>query len=394
MLGQVAVFLAMYALAFAQTDVAQTAFEAGRVSEARAILETRRDARSQALLAQVYLQLKLPERASAAARLAESTGAALPEVQHQLALYYAQSGQRQRAAAWEGKFAQSPAADPIAPLRAAMLYAEVQQWPDAARFGYLALTKQDRPEVRRLLARVAEASNRPDEAIAQQRVLIAQLPYDEPAHAEFGQLLLRLGKFNDAALFLEEAHRKFDRSPSLELALGVAYYSQRRFDDAGTRFLRVIELDSTVPQAYIFLAKMIDQLPARLPEIRTRAEVWNRQETQNGFAPYVYARALQADGAPDRESKPLLVEAIRRDARIWEFSFELGQLLERERDFSGAARAYEASAAINDKIPEIHYRLARVYDRLGNAVKAEAERRRHRQLLGTPKAGMPKVGMQ
>lgn len=275
-----------------------------------------------------------------------------------------------------------------------MLYADVRQWPDAAKFGYLALTKQDRPEVRRLLARVAEANRRPDEAIAQQRALIALLPYDESAHAEFGQLLLRVGKFNEAAVFLEDAQRKFDRSPSLELALGVAYYSQRRFDDAGARFLRVIELDSTVPQPYIFLAKMIDQLPARLPEIRARAEAWNREERQNGFAPYVYARTLQAAAAPDSETKPLLLEAIRRDPKIWEFSFELGQLLEREHDFPGAARAYETGAAVNDKIPEIHYRLARVYDRLGNSAKADAERRRHKQLLGTPKAGMPKVGMQ
>ena len=388
MLGAVAVFLAMYALAFAQTDAAQAAFDAGRLTDARTMLATRRDAASQALLARVYFQLKLPERATVAARLAETTGAHLPEVQHQLALYYAQSGQRQRAALWEGKFAQSPVADPPAALRAAMLYAELRQWPETTKFGRLALAKQDRPAVRRLLASAAEATGDALEAISQLRAVVAQLPYDEAAHSDLGQLLLRLGKFGDAATFLEEAQRKFDRSPAVELALGVAYYSQRRFADAGTRFLRVIELDGTVPQPYIFLAKMIDQLPGRVPEILARAEAWHRQERQSGFAPYVYARALQAAGIDDSQTKPLLLEAIRRDAKIWEFSFELGQLLERERDFPGAARAYESAATINDKIPEIHYRLARVYDRLGQPAKAERERLRHKQLLGTPKGGM------
>ena len=84
MLSKVAVFLAMYALAFAQPQSGQTAFDAGRFAEARTILEGQRTPNSQALLARVYLQLQLTERAIAAARLAESTGAHLPEVQHQL----------------------------------------------------------------------------------------------------------------------------------------------------------------------------------------------------------------------------------------------------------------------------------------------------------------------
>lgn len=388
MLGNVAVFLVMPLLAFAQNDLAQAAFDAGRLTEARQILESRRDGAASALLARVYLQLKLAQPAQLAARQAERTGAGIPIVQHRLALYYAQSGQRQLAAQWEGRYAQSPHSDPAAPLRAALLHAELQEWPQASRLGRVALARQDRPEVRRLLSRAAEAVGGAAEAIAQQRAVVAQLPYDETAHAELGQLLLRLGKFTEAATFLEQAQRKFDRSAAIELALGVAYYSQRRFVDAGARFLRVIQLDPVMPQPYIFLAKMIDQLPNQVLEIRARAEAWHQQELDNGFPPYVYARALQAAGAPDSETKPLLLEAIRRDPRIWEFSFELGQLLERERAFPAAALAYEASAAINSKVPEIHYRLARVYDRLGQPARAAQERARHQQLLGTPKAGM------
>lgn len=129
---------------------------------------------------------------------------------------------------------------------------------------------------------------------------------------------------------------------------------------------------------------MIDQLPERLPEIRARAEAWLRMEPKNGFAPFVVARA----GLTDPEAKPLLLEAIRRDATVWEFPFELGQLLERERDYSGAAAAYEKAVALNPKMPEPHYRLARVYDRLGSAPKAARERALHEKLLTQPKSGM------
>ncbi|MBY0506293.1 MAG: tetratricopeptide repeat protein [Bryobacteraceae bacterium] len=379
-----AVFLVVSMLAYAQSDAAQVAFAAGQFVQARTLLEAEKSAPAQAMLARVYFHLKLPQRAEVAARQAVSTGASLPAVQHQLALYYAQSGQRALAAQWESRYADSPASDAAAPLRAALLHAELKQWKEASRLGQAAIVRQDRPEVRLLLLRAAEAVGDTPEALRQ----VAQLPYDEAAHEELGQFLLRQGKFTDAVDFLEGARSKFDKNPALELALGVAYYSQRRFADAASRFLRVIDLDAAVPQPYIFLAKMMDQVPDRLSEIRERAASWYQRERKNGFAPYVYARALQASGAPDSETKLLLQEALRRDPRIWEFSFELGQLLERERAYGAAAQAYQASVAVNGSIPETHYRLARVYDRLGQPAQAARARQRHQQLLATPKAGM------
>jgi hypothetical protein len=121
----------------------------------------------------------------------------------------------------------------------------------------------------------------------------------------------------------------------------------------------VIDLAPTVAQPYIFLAKMIDQLPARLPEILKKAEAWNASEKAEPFAPFVYARALSASGAPDAQVKPLVQQAIQRKGDAWEFSFELGQILERERDFTGAARAYETSISSNAKVPETHARQGR-----------------------------------
>lgn len=372
--------------------MAQAAMAANRWAEARVLLESRpADARAWALLAQVYHQLKMPQKAAQAALRASTTGATIPSVQHLLALYYAQSGQRKAAAQWEGRFAESKEADAAAPLRAALLYAEVKAWPEVLRFGRLALAKEDRPQTRALLAQAAEALGQLDEAVEHYRAQLKLSPYDEEAYSSAGQALLRMARFNAAADFLEDAHRKFDKSPQLELALGVAYYAQRRFAEAGASFLRVTELAPNVAQPYIFLAKMIDQLPARLPEILKKAEAWNAAEKAEPFAPFVYARALAVTGAPDAQVKPLVEEAIRRKADAWEFSFELGQILERERAFAAAARAYESSLSSNAKVPETHYRLARVYDRLAQPAKAAREREIHQQLLA---AGGGKEGLR
>ena len=387
-------YLNMYLLAVDPIAVAQAAFDAGHIAEARVHLESApTDARALALLARVYTQLKLTQLAADAARRAERLGSTNPTVQHTLALHYAQSNQRKLAAFWEGRFAQSKDADAAAPLRAALLYQEVGQWPQAETFARLALKNNAGADAHRILIQAFNATGRPNEAIAEHRALVALLPYDEPSHAELGQALLRFGRFNEASAFLEDAVTKFDKSPQLELSLGVAYYTQRRFADAGTHFLRVIQLDPTVPQPYIFLARMIEQLPDRVPEILGVAKAWLQSEHQNGYAPFVYARALQAAGEPDEQTKPLLLEALRRDPATWEFSFELGNLLERQRDFNAAARAYEQAIAKAPNSPEPHYRLSRVYDRLGQSAKAQRERAIHKQLLAQPKAGTAKAGM-
>ena len=133
---------------------------------------------------------------------------------------------------------------------------------------------------------------------------------------------------------------------------------------------------------------MIDQIPERVGELRTAAEAWLKVEANNGFAPFVLARALHASGRSDDQLLSLLNEAIRRDASVWEFPFELAQLHERQRDFTSAAAQYEKAITLNPKVPEPHYRLARVYDRLNKPDLAARERKLHQSLQGSNKGGM------
>ena len=53
----------------------------------------------------------------------------------------------------------------------------------------------------------------------------------------------------------------------LELALGVAYYDLRRFDEAADAFLRTIDADQETAQPYTFLRKILDQIPGRLARV-------------------------------------------------------------------------------------------------------------------------------
>ena len=373
----------------ADISPAVAALAQDRPAEARPLLESAtrsnpRDAMAWALLAQTYWRLKQPANAAAAAKRAELTADA--KVQHALAIYYAQSGNRKKAAQLETMFARGPEADKAAASRAALLSWEAGDHAAAIEMGELALRREDRPETRELLARAYEKAGRQDDAIAQRREVVRLRPYSEEARVELGKLLLRAGRFTEASQFLEEARASFDKSPDIDLALGVALYSLRRFDDAASRFLRVIELAPDVEQPYIFLARMIEQVPGRVAELLPRAAEWNRRETGNHYAPFVYAKTLQAAGESAERVQPLFEESIRRQPRFWESHFEYAQVLEQRGNLAGAAGELRTAIALNAQQAAPHYRLARIYDRLGQRPQAARERAIHAQLLEKEKS--------
>ena len=163
----------------------------------------------------------------------------------------------------------------------------------------------------------------------------------------------------------------------------------RRFDDAGQRFLRTIDVDPTVEQPYAFLARMIDQLESWWPAIEPAFTRWNERETRSHLPPFVLARLLRARGGAEDRAEQLLRTSIARKADFAESHFELGGVLEQKRQWAAAATEYETSARLNPKLADAHYRLARVYARLQQPEKAAQARARHEQLsAATPAAGM------
>ena len=58
----------------------------------------------------------------------------------------------------------------------------------------------------------------------------------------------------------------------------------------------------------------------------------------------------------------------------------MGTLLERKGDLAAAATHLERSIAVNGRDPGPHYRLARVYARLGRPEDSQRERELHEEL--------------
>lgn len=220
---------------------------------------------------------------------------------------------------------------------------------------------------------------------AQLREAVRLNPYEEAYHFDLAQALLRSAKFGEAIQSIEESRKVFARSPQLELAMGVAYYGQRRFEESAGAFLRVIALAPAIEQPYLFLAKMIDQTGLRLREVAASCEAFVRANPTRYVAQYAHAKALIAQG---KDGEKPLRESIALNPKFAGTRFELGNVLEKKRQWEEAAREFERSSELDPKDPAPHYRLARIYERLGKRERALAERARHERLSAEEAAGM------
>jgi tetratricopeptide (TPR) repeat protein len=198
--------------------------------------------------------------------------------------------------------------------------------------------------------------------------------------------LLDQQKFAEAVVILEESARRLPKSAQLELALGVAYYGLRRFDDAADAFLRTIEIAPETEQPYTFLGRMLDQIPNRLAQVTERFAAYESAHPGSAAGYLLHAKALDAQSLSPETALRLLEKSIAMNAGDASAHFEMGTVLDRLRRFAEAAAEFERAAQLAPSDPAAHYRLARDYDRIGKHEAAQAEREIHAQLVKAQEA--------
>jgi Flp pilus assembly protein TadD len=320
---------------------------AARTSFEKALQQDPKNPFAWVSLAETCRRLGDKTAANDAAQNAEQFGLQLPPIDHALASFYTQQGQLAHAAALEERYAASPKADPAAGLRTAELY---------QRAG-------DRARAERVL-----------KALWEHRASDPQIAFS------YAQLLLQKLDFATAEKAVAPALAVHPKDPQLVLVTGVSDYGQRRFPQAIETFLKVIAIDPSIPQPYEFIGKMLEQAGPKLPEITKAFEARVKTSPDDALANLVLAKAKIAADSKDPAAETLLRHSLAIDPNQWETHFELGVLLENKRAFAEAEKQLTQSISLDPKQPTPHYHLARVYDRLGEPEKAQAERTLHQQL--------------
>jgi len=333
-----------------------------------------------AALAQTYLRAKETALAHDAAARAARLASPDSPVKHALALFYSETGDLAKAADAERQYASGKSADPQAASRAADLSLRASQPQQAIQWATNALAKGATPALHHLLGQAYAAANQPDPALRELRAAADSGPQVEEFVFDLGQMQLRAGDFTGALATLDHGRQRFPASAQLELAYGVALYGQRRFAEAIDSFLRVVALDPSVEQPYVFLARLLDQAQDRLPRVVAAYAAWEKAEPANPLPPCLYAKALGAAGEDPARIEAELRRSIELNDRYWESHFELGVLLEKNGDWRTAAAELKRSIGLNPKHAPAHFQLARAYDKLGQRELAQAERAEHQRL--------------
>jgi tetratricopeptide (TPR) repeat protein len=278
------------------------------------------NARAWIALAQTYRRLQAAPEAAAAVAKAEALGSRDPLVSSSLALYYAEAGEALKAAEAQARYAELAPKDTQARERAESMFFEASQ------------------------------------------------------------PLLQQGKFGDAITILAAGTKRLKDSAQLHLALGVACYGMRRFDDAAAAFIRTIEIAPEVSQPYIFLGRFLDQIPNRVPDLTKLFIAWEKANPSSAMGYFLHAKALNVQSLEPETARALLEKSISINERDAPAHFELGSVLDRLRRYPEAAREFERAAELAPNDAAAHYRLARVYDRLGKSDAADAQRAKHAAL--------------
>lgn len=210
------------------------------------------------------------------------------------------------------------------------------------------------------------------------RDAIQTQPEIESNYTDLGNLLLRTQNFPQAASVLEAARSRFPSSAQVALSLGVAYYGQRKFGEAVGAFIETGKLAPEIEQPVAFLSRLQEHWGDRREDAVALFRDYAKRNPSSPLALFALGKAT-SDAA-------LLRQAVKANPRMADAHFELGSALEAQRDFAGAIESYRQAAQLAPRKPDPHYRLARLYARTGDRVKADAERALHEKLSAEEKA--------
>ena len=197
------------------------------------------------------------------------------------------------------------------------------------------------------------------------------------------QFLLKTGDFTRASDVADMALAARPQDPQMMLALGVARYGQRRFEDAIVTFLKVIRFDPSIEQPYLFLGRMLEQAGEHLTDITRVYQERAKRDPPNAKAKLLLAKVLLAADDKEPQAESLLRNSVTLNGADWEAPYELGRMLSSRHHYAEAAEQLERSIQLAPNEPEPHYHLARVYDHLGDPERAKAEREMHAKLSGS-----------
>lgn len=199
-------------------------------------------------------------------------------------------------------------------------------------------------ELRQLLAQSCLWARKYSCALDEFRQILERDPDSASAHILAAEALDGLGKTPEAIVELQAAARVAPREPNLHFGLGYLYWKLRQYDGAATEFKCETAIDPNHGQALAYLGDI---------ELRM-----NRPEE----ALVLFKKAVH----------------LRNDIRIAYLG--LGTIFAQQHHYHEAMAALRSAEKLDPAQPDVHLRLGRLYQILGNTSAAQKEFAKLREL--------------
>ena len=237
---------------------------------------------------------------------------------------------------------------------------------------------QDNAELHHLLGEVESKLENPVEAVRQYQ-LAADLNPSEINLFDWGSELLIHRAPQPAIEIFSKGNRLFPRSARMLLGLGAAWYASGSYDQAVQSFCDASDLDPADSTPYLFIGRLQSAESTPSKRLGDKLERFVKLQPENALANYYYALVLwkQRNGPEDRRNfaqvESLLKKTVHLDPKLGAGHLQLGVLYSEQNDFRNAILAYQKAIETTPQMEEAHYRLAQIYKRTGENVKAQQE---------------------
>ena len=236
----------------------------------------------------------------------------------------------------------------------------------------------DSLERHNLLGSIYAAKGDVRKASDEMQECIRLAPGDEQCYFRLGMLYLKYRTPPLATIVFGNGVERLPNSALLWLGLGVSESLDEKLEAAEASLRKAIELNSQFSDAYLLLGDILEQ-----EKPREALNIFRRAIAEHPDLPvayYYYGRlALQLNEGSIQNTITILEKAVRSEPGFADSHYELGRALEQAGKTNGAIAEFEDCLRKNPKLFRARYRLAILYKKSGDAVKANNELKAFRE---------------
>ncbi|MGC2195067.1 MAG: tetratricopeptide repeat protein [Terriglobales bacterium] len=246
------------------------------------------------------------------------------------------------------------------------------QWDEALESAERAKTLEDNGPTESLLGDIQEKRGDALSAVHSYQAAVTLEPNVEQHRLTLATEFLRHQTFDAAIVVLEQSAGLFPQSVHTKMLMGLAYYLVDRSPDSIHALLEATKLDGKDGLAARYLGEITLQDsatpdPVAVKRVCAFADAHPVHKTANALCGGVLLRVAQDSG--DTSRGPEILHRLREAVRIAPDEpvarCQLGKALEWSQQWREARTQMEKCVRLDPDSPEGHYRLARVYRRLG-----------------------------